>query len=209
MRGVFLTHPLLFFVVIVVVFVIWGFSLTHLMLVSFLLLFLSGEFLLQLHIPCCSFFYRWCFSYTAHAGFFFIWWVSLTHPMQFLLLLLLFLKGFSYTSRAGFFFMWGSLELLWYAVFSEDNPWRILKYSVGSFSYTSRAGLVFIWGVSFTHPMHAVFFFLVFFFLFFFFSFLFLFFFLLFFSLSGDIPCWLPFTCGELLWYALFSEDNP
>ena len=107
MRGVFLTHPLLFFVV-VVVFVIWGFSLTHLMLVSFFLLFLSGEFLLQLHIPCCFFFYRWCFSYTAHAGFFFIWGVSLTHPIQFLLLLLLFLKGFSYTSRAEFFFMWGA-----------------------------------------------------------------------------------------------------
>ena len=62
----------------------WGVSLTHPMLH----LPFCGEFLL--HIPCCllflscfsSFFNLGSFSYTARAGFTFIWRVSLTHPMQ-------------------------------------------------------------------------------------------------------------------------------
>ncbi len=74
---------------------IWGVSLTHPVLGSFL----SGEFLL--HIPCWLHFSVGNFSYTSHAGFFFflsgefllhipcfffllllfLWEVSLTHPM--------------------------------------------------------------------------------------------------------------------------------
>ena len=54
---------------------IWGVSLTHPMLVSFL----SGEFFL--HIPCSFHFYLGSFSYTSHARFIFIWGISLTHPM--------------------------------------------------------------------------------------------------------------------------------
>ena len=61
---------------------IWGVSLTHPMLASFL----SGEFLL--HIPCWLHFYLGCFSYTSHASFFF------------------YLGSFSYTLCAGFTFIW-------------------------------------------------------------------------------------------------------
>ena len=57
---------------------LWGVSLTHPMLASFLS--------------------RVGFSYTSHTRFIFIWGVSLTHPM------LAFCVGsFSYTSHAGFF----------------------------------------------------------------------------------------------------------
>ncbi len=61
---------------------LWGVSLTHPMLSSFL----SGEFLL--HIPCWLSFSVGSFSHTSHAGFPFLWGDSLTHPM-----LTLFLSG--------------------------------------------------------------------------------------------------------------------
>ena len=110
----------------------WGVSLTHPVLPSFLsweilfvpfyfifiFIFLSGEFLLHipywfnffmgeilLHLPCWVHFYRGCFSYTSRAGFFFVWGVSLTHPMLAFLFFLFFifidLGSFSYTSRTG------------------------------------------------------------------------------------------------------------
>ena len=92
-------------------FFMWGVSLTHPELTSFL----CGEFLL--HIP------SWLL---------FMWGVSLTHPMlasfwcgEFLLhilsWLLFYVGSFSYTSRAGCF--WCE-ELLSSAVYSEDNPLR-------------------------------------------------------------------------------------
>ena len=54
---------------------IWGVSLTHAVLASFL----SGEFLL--HIPWWLHFYAESFSYTSRADFVFMWGVSLTHPV--------------------------------------------------------------------------------------------------------------------------------
>ena len=63
---------------------------------------LSGEFLL--HIPCSLCFYVGSFSYTSHAGFTFIWGVSLTHPM---LASFYNLGRFSYTSHAAFIFLQG------------------------------------------------------------------------------------------------------
>ena len=147
-----------FFVVVVVVVFIWGVSLTHPVLASFL----SGDFLL--HILCCLIFNLVCFSLTSHS-FIFIWGISLKHPMldwylsgEFLLHIDYLYRGsFSYTSRTGFF-----------------------SY-LGSFSYTSRADFIFIWGVFLTYPMpfsflsgefplrilHRLFFFFFFFFFFF------------------------------------------
>ena len=58
-----------------ILFLIWGISLSHPMLASFF----CREFLL--HIPCWLHFYLGSFSYTSHNGFIFIWPVSLTHPM--------------------------------------------------------------------------------------------------------------------------------
>ena len=82
----------------------WGVSVTHPVLLSFL----CGEFVLHItccldfyagnlwpppppfffflctslrHIPCWLYFYGGSFSYTSHAGFIFIGGVSLTHPM--------------------------------------------------------------------------------------------------------------------------------
>ena len=85
------------------------------------------------------------FSYTSHAGFIFIWGVSLTHPVlasfssgEFLLSILywvhFYLGSFSHTSCAGFYCY------------------------LGSFSYTSCVGFIFVWAVSLTHPMLALFF---------------------------------------------------
>ena len=65
-------------------FFIWEVSLTHPVFVSFF--FFSGEFLLL--IPCWLHFYLGSFSYTSRAGFSFINWPSLTHPM-----LILYLPG--------------------------------------------------------------------------------------------------------------------
>ena len=107
---------------------------------------------------------------------FFMWEVSLTHPV---LASFFYLGSFPQTSRAGFIFMWGvSLKhpglasflcrefflhiLSWlpfYAgSFSYTSRAGFLFY-LGSFSYTSRAGFIFLWRVSLTHPMLAFFFF--------------------------------------------------
>ena len=165
----------------------WGVSLTHPLLASFL----SGEFLLHIpgwrHFYLGSFsytslaghFYLGSFSYTSLAGFIFIWGVSLTHIWLasflsgvFLLhipcWLRFYLGSFSYTSHAGFFF------LFFFAFF------------LGSFSYTSRAGFIFIWGVSLKHTMLDLHFFGV---------------FLL------HIPCWLLFLIwGVFLTYPVLAS---
>ena len=146
----------------------WGVSLTHPLLASFL----SGEFLL--HIPCWLHFYLGSFSYTSHAGFIFIWGVSLTHPVLALLFmwgvslthplsgkflvhitcwLYLHLGSFSYISHAGFIFIWGvslthpMLVSFLYGEFLLHIPWS-LHFYLGSFSYTSHAGFLLMWGVS-------------------------------------------------------------
>ena len=123
---------------------LWGVSLTHPVLVSFLCrsfsntsradFVLCGEFVLD--IPCCIDFYGRSFSYTSHAAFtflsfFFYFYISLLFFSFFFFLFksgefllhipcwLHFYRGsFSYTSRAGF------------------------KFYLGSFSYTSRAGFI-------------------------------------------------------------------
>ena len=66
---------------------IWGASLAHSLLPSFL----YGECLL--HIPYWLHYYLGIFSYISHAGFIFIWGVSLTHPV----LDLFFMQGISLT----------------------------------------------------------------------------------------------------------------
>ena len=188
---------------------LWGVYLTHHMPASIL----SGEFLL--HIPCYLFFVLsffsfylrsfsytshtcllllWgCFSDTYHAGFHFIWGVSLTHPVlasvlseEFLLhipcWLQFYLGSFSYTSRAGFNCMRG--VSLTHPVLASVFIWRVsvthpmLAWFFSSFflSYASHAGFNFIWVVSLTHPVLAS-------------------------ILSGEfllhIPCWLLFYLGS------------
>ena len=114
-------------------FFIWGVSLTHPVVASFL----YGEF--PLHNLSWFHFYAGSFSYTSRAGFFsFIWGVSLTHPV---LASFFHLGSLSYTSHAGFIFMCGV---------SLTHP-----------------ALASFWGVSLTHPMLASFFFFFFFFFFF------------------------------------------
>ena len=117
---------------------IWGVSLKHPMLASFL----SGEFLL--HIPSSFHFFLGNFSYTSHAGFIFIWGVSLAHPM-----LVSFLSGEFFGSEV--------CNLPSYALslsgeFLLHIPCWLYLY-LWSFSYISHAGFIFICGVSLTHPM--------------------------------------------------------
>ena len=133
----------------------WGVSLTHPVLASFL----SGQFLL--HIPCWLHSYMGSFSFTARGG---------------LLLKKKYLGSFSYTSRAGFMFMWGvslTHPEFWGVSFTHPMlvsalPGEFLlhipcwfHFHVGSFSYTSQAsfrfpsGVLFhipFWWVSLTHP---------------------------------------------------------
>ena len=164
---------------------IWGVSLTHPVLASFL----CREFLI--HIPCCFQFYARSLSYTFRDGFFFfsfffffIWGVSITNPM----LVLLFIGRIALTHLVLASFLSGEFLL-------HIPCWH--HFSVGSFSYTSRAGFIFIWGVSYTshtgflfsvgsfsYTSHAGFFFCFFVFV----SFLFL-------SVEFHlhIPCWLRF----------------
>ena len=158
------------------IYFIWGVSLTHPVLASFLrrefllhipcwfqfyargfsykscavtliyYYFLNGLFLLNIpsytshfylgslwHIPCWIHFYVGSFSYTSHAGFNFVWGISLTHSM-----LALFVCG----------------EFLLHI-----PCWLLYLFNLGSFSYTSQACFIFIWGVSLTHPVLASFFF--------------------------------------------------
>ena len=127
----------------------WGVSLTHPVLVSFL----RGEF--HLHIPssgelllriqCWFHFYLGSFSDTSGAGFILCGEFLLHIPC----LLPFYLGSFSYTSHAGFIFYLG-LHLC--GEFLLHIPCWLHSY-LGSCSYTSRAGLVFlfIWGVALTH----------------------------------------------------------
>ena len=174
--GVSLTHPLL------VLFFIRGVSLTHHMLSSFYLgsfsytsragfvitrgvsfthpmltFILCGEFLW--HIPCCL------GSYTSHAGFFFLSFLSgefLLHiPCWFCFLsgefllhitcwLHFYLESFSYTSLLASFL--SGLDLILLGHFLLHIPcWRY--FYQGSFCYTPRAGFIFMQGISLTHPM--------------------------------------------------------
>ena len=117
----------------------WGVSLTHPVLASFL----CGEFLL--HIPCWLNVYVGSFSYTSHADFVFMSGVSLTHPV-----LPSFLCGeFFYTPIFIFIFIFYRGEFLLHI------PCWLHSY-VGSFSYTSHADF-FMLGVSLTHPVLASF----------------------------------------------------
>ena len=102
--------------------------------------FLFGEFLL--HIPCWLHFYLGSFSYTSHAGFIFIWRVSLTHPM-------LQRASLTHPMLPFFFFFFFFLSFFFLSFF------LFFFLNLGSFSYTSRAGFIFIWGVSLTHPVLA------------------------------------------------------
>ena len=177
---------------------IWGVSLKHPVLASFLcgeillhiscwLWFHVGKFLL--HIPCCLHFflyagrfsytsspvpfinfYRGCFCYTSRVGFIFIWEVAITHPMFFFC----------------FFFFWGVslthpvLTLFLCRLFLLQIQY-CLHFYAGSFLQFPCC--LFMQGISLTHP--------IFFFSFFFFSLLF----------SGEfllhIPCWIHFYLGS------------
>ena len=103
---------------------------------------------LYLDLPCWLFFFSFLnlgsFYYTSRAGFY-VWGVSLTHPMLALYLsaeflihipfwLHFYLGSFSYTSHVCFNFLWG-------------------------ISYTSHVGFLkfLFWGVSLTHPVLASF----------------------------------------------------
>ena len=105
MWAVSLTHPMLdeflsrkflLHIPCWLLFFIWGVSLTHPVLPSLS----SREFLL--HIPCWHHFYLGSFSYTSHAGFFYIliWGFFLHIPCW----LHCYLGSFSYTSHAGIIF---------------------------------------------------------------------------------------------------------
>ena len=143
----------------------------------------GGEEGFLLHIPFyTSHFYLGSLSDIYHAGFIFMWGVSLTHPMlalflsgEFLLhipcLLCLSVGSFSYTPHAGFFIclIWGvSLTQPRLASFLSGEfllhipCWRFLFlfflfFYLGSFSYTSRAAFILIWEGSLTHPVQASF----------------------------------------------------
>ena len=119
----------------------WGVSLTHPMLASFL----CREFLLHILCWLLFFFYLGSFSYTSHAGFIFMQVVSLTHPV-----LALFLSGE--------FLLHVPCLLIFF-----------FSFSLGSLSYTSHTVFVSLslslylslslsmWGVSLRHPMLALF----------------------------------------------------
>ena len=157
--GVSLTHPMLALVSV------GSFSYTsH---VNFFSLFFRGVYL---DILCLLFFLFFFFNlgsfyYTSRAGFY-VWGVSLTHPMLALYLsgeflihipfwLHFYLGSFSYTSHACFNFFFFFLN-------SEEFLLHIpcwLHFYAWSFADSSRSGFISIWGVSLTHPMLAFFFF--------------------------------------------------
>ena len=137
-------------------FFIWGVSLKHSILASFL----SREFLL--HILCWFHFYLGSCSYTSRAGVIFIYGVSLTHPE----LASFYFSIFSDTS-GGDFYLCGEFLLhipaasFLFGEFLLHIPcW--FHFYLRRFSYTSRAVLFclfvffswsFSWGVSLTHPV--------------------------------------------------------
>ena len=127
---------------------IWGVSLTHPALASFL----CGEFLL--HIPCWLHFYGGSFTYFIYTfpGFFSFFF--------FFFFFFFNLRSFSYTSHTRFIFIWGVphthpvLPAFLSGEFLLHIPF-LLYFCVGSFSYTSHSCFIFVWGVSLTHPMLA------------------------------------------------------
>ena len=140
--GVSLTHPVLafFFLFFFSFFFLWGVCVTRAMLAWFFFLFFLFLFFLFL-------------SYTSHAGFNFLWLVSLTHLVlasilsgEFLLhipcWLLFYLGTFSYTSRVGFICM---------RDVSLTHPELVRFLMMDSF--------FFIWGISLTYPILGWFFF--------------------------------------------------
>ena len=120
---------------------LWGVSLTHPLLTSFL----SREFLL--HIPCWLFFWRGVTLTHSILGSF----LSRVFLLHIRCWLHFYLESFSYTSRAGFVFF------CFFVLFSSREfllhipCW--IYFSVGSFSYTCITDFVFMWGVSLTHPV--------------------------------------------------------
>ena len=161
-------------------FFIWGVSLTHPVLASWLceefLLHIpsSGEFLLR--IQCWFHFYVGSFSYTSRAGFIFMggvslthpvfWGVSLTHPMPVSLLSGEFLLHIP----CCFHFMWG--VSLTHPVLASFLFGEFLLH-IPCWLYFFIWGCIFMWGVSLKHPVLATF-------------------------LSGElllhIPCWISFS---------------
>ena len=136
-------------------FLMWGVSITHPVLVSFLI----GGVLL--HIPCClhfyleSFsckhircwlhFYLWGFSYTSHVGFMFYRGSCVGH---------IFIGGVSLT----YFVLSSFFIFLIFLFLSREFLLHIpcwVHFYRGSFSHRSHADFTFLWGVSLKHPMLA------------------------------------------------------
>ena len=121
------------------------------------------------------FFILGSFYYTSRAGFY-VWGVSLTHPMLALYLsreflmhipfwLHFYLVSFSYTSHACFNFLWGISYTSHVGFKKIYNSGEFLlhipcwlHFYAGSFADSSRTGFISIWGVSLTHPILALFF---------------------------------------------------
>ena len=159
MWGVSVTHPML------ASFLIWGVSLTHPMLT----LFICGQFLL--HIPSWLLFLTWGVSFTHPVLTLFLCGEFLIHIPYWLIFLNV--GSFSYTSHADFVFMWGVFlthPVLASFLFGEfllhipcclhfllgsfsDTSYAYFFFYVVSFSYTSRAVLMSMQGVSLTHPV--------------------------------------------------------
>ena len=129
------------------------------------LLFLCGEFLLDIRlwllsffsflsrefpsqIQSCLHFYLGSFSYTSLAGLIFTWGDSLRHPVI-----------------ASFFCAEVLLHNPCWLLFPPPPPHPPLFFffffflNLGNFTYTSLADFIFLWGVSLTHPVLAFFFF--------------------------------------------------
>ena len=118
------------------------------------LLFLCGEFLLDIRLWLLSF-----FSF-----------LSREFPSQIQSHLHFYLGSFSYTSPAGLIFTWGDslrhpvlASFVCAEVLLHIPCWLLLFilfsiFYLGNFTYTSLADFIFLWGVSLTHPVLAFFF---------------------------------------------------
>ena len=123
------------------------------------LLFLCGEFLLDIRlwllsffsflsrefpsqIQSCLHFYLGSFSYTSLAGLIFTWGDSLRHPVI-----------------ASFFCAEVLLHIPCWLLFPPPPPHPLFFFflNLGNFTYTSLADFIFLWGVSLTHPVLAFF----------------------------------------------------
>ena len=128
-----------------------------------------------LHISYWLHFYLGSFSYTSHAGFIFIWGVSLRHSVLALILsgvFLLNIPSWIYISVGSFSYttLWWLHFLIWgvsltYPLLASFLCGEFLlnipccrDFYVGSFSYTSHADFVFMCRFSLTHPMLPSFF---------------------------------------------------